>query len=148
MIMPVFHYALKPAGYLLLGASESIGEFTDLSEPVDKRYKIYVKKVASSVPIHLPLLHKEYGERSLPALLVVRGEAAESLRGELNAQRETNRIIINRFAPPGVLVDDALQILQFRGSIGTYLERLAEDELRRAQDGARMPDAAAARREQ
>jgi two-component system CheB/CheR fusion protein len=93
-------------------------------------------------------LHKEYGERSLPALLVVRGEAAESLRGELNAQRETNRIIINRFAPPGVLVDDALQILQFRGSIGTYLERLAEDELRRAQDGARMPDAAAARREQ
>jgi hypothetical protein len=87
MIMPVFHYALKPVGYLLLGASESIGEFTDLFEAVDKRYKIYVKKVASSVPIHLPLLHKEYGERSLPALLVVRGEAAESLRGELNTRQ-------------------------------------------------------------
>ncbi|MGR6036540.1 MAG: CheR family methyltransferase [Candidatus Nitrosoglobus sp.] len=133
MIMPVFHYALKPVGYLLLGASESIGEFTDLFEAVDKRYKIYVKKVASSVPIHLPLLHKEYGERSLPALLVVRGEAAESLRGELNAQLETDRIIINRFAPLGVLADDALQILQFRESTGTYLERLAIDDLVRSQ---------------
>ena len=32
-----FHYALKPEGFLFLGASESIGGFTDLFEPVDKK---------------------------------------------------------------------------------------------------------------
>ena len=36
-----FHYALKPEGCLFLGASESIGGFTDLFEPVDKKHKIY-----------------------------------------------------------------------------------------------------------
>src|SRR4029077_830310 len=32
--MPTFHYALKPGGFLFLGASESIGSFTELFEPV------------------------------------------------------------------------------------------------------------------
>ena len=36
--MPTFHFALKPRGFLLLGASESIGGFTDLFEPVDKKH--------------------------------------------------------------------------------------------------------------
>ena len=43
--MPTFHYALKPEGFLFLGASESIGSFTDLFEPADKKHKIYVKKL-------------------------------------------------------------------------------------------------------
>ena len=42
--LPTFHYALKPEGFLFLGASESIGSFTDLFEPVDKKHKIYSKK--------------------------------------------------------------------------------------------------------
>lgn len=43
-ILPIFHYALKPEGYLFLGASESIGQFTDLFEAVDKKLKIYSRK--------------------------------------------------------------------------------------------------------
>src|SRR5262249_48137353 len=43
--MPIFHYALNPAGYLLLGPSETVGVFSDLFELVDKRAKIYAKKV-------------------------------------------------------------------------------------------------------
>ncbi|MGH8564729.1 MAG: chemotaxis protein CheB [Gammaproteobacteria bacterium] len=36
-----FHYALKPKGFLFLGASESIGGFTDLFEPVDKKQDLF-----------------------------------------------------------------------------------------------------------
>src|SRR5262249_19917305 len=43
--MPIFHYALNPVGYLLLGPSETVGVFSDLFELVDKRAKIYAKKV-------------------------------------------------------------------------------------------------------
>ena len=43
-ILPAFHYALKPDGFLFLGASESIGPFTDLFEPVDKKLKIFSRK--------------------------------------------------------------------------------------------------------
>ncbi len=46
-ILPTFHYALKPAGYLMLGKSEGIGEFSDLFLVKHKTNKIYVKKAST-----------------------------------------------------------------------------------------------------
>lgn len=46
-VMSVFHYSLKPTGFLMLGGSETIGAFSDLFILVDKRYRIYSKKSAS-----------------------------------------------------------------------------------------------------
>jgi two-component system CheB/CheR fusion protein len=43
-ILPLFHYALNPNGILFLGSSETVGGFTDLFIPLDKKYKIYTKK--------------------------------------------------------------------------------------------------------
>ena len=43
-LLPLFHYALSPGGYLFLGASESVGEFGDLFAVVDRRAKIYRAK--------------------------------------------------------------------------------------------------------
>ena len=43
-IIPSLHYALKPSGILLLGASETIGSFTDLFKLEDKKHKLYSKK--------------------------------------------------------------------------------------------------------
>ena len=53
--LPTFHYALKPQGFLFLGASESIAGFTDLFEPVDKKHKIYSRKAAPTPTFHLPV---------------------------------------------------------------------------------------------
>src|SRR5262245_1415794 len=46
----LFHYALRPDGYLMLGVSENIATFTDLFSLVDKRHKIYAKR---SIPNRL-----------------------------------------------------------------------------------------------
>lgn len=46
-IIPTFHYALKPEGFLFLGVAESIGSFANLFEPIDKKLKIYSKKADS-----------------------------------------------------------------------------------------------------
>ncbi|EAR21039.1 PAS domain S-box protein [Nitrococcus mobilis] len=119
-VLLTLHYALKPQRFLLLGASESGGGFTDLFEPIDKKHKIYIKK-AGPMPAFQRSLRKERSERSLPFLPTGQEAAAEDLRGELNAQREADRIVVNRFGPPGVLVNDKLQVLQFRGSTGAYL---------------------------
>ena len=65
--IPTLYYALKPAGYLFLGASESIGGFTELFKPVAKRHKIYVKKPTQGRAFHVP--RKEgRDERALPLL--------------------------------------------------------------------------------
>ena len=45
-MIPLFHYTLNPGGILFLGTSESIGEFTDLFEPFNSKWKLYNEKKA------------------------------------------------------------------------------------------------------
>ena len=50
--------------------------------------------------------------------------AADARRGE-GAQREADRILLARYTPPGVLITDDLEILQFHGDTSAYLSPLA-----------------------
>lgn len=147
--IPTFHYALKPDGFLLLGASESIGGFTDLFEPVDKKNKVYSKRPAPTPTFHLPV-NRERSEKfsaarrpPLPIRQTDESEAPAALRGELNAQREADRITVNQFAPPGVLVNSELQVLQFRGPTEPYLQppagKASFDVLKMAREGLMLP---------
>ena len=53
-VVPIFHYALKPNGYLLLGRSETIGSFADLFSLAHREQKIYAKKpTATRLPPEL-----------------------------------------------------------------------------------------------
>ena len=146
--IPLFHYALKPRGFLLLGASESIGGFTELFEPVDKKHKIYFRKSAPAQALQLPFKN-QHGEQSLglrppvPMQQPAGAELPEGSRGEINAQREADRITVTQFAPPGVLVDAELQVLQFRGPTGAFLEppigKASFDVLKMAREGLMLP---------
>ena len=116
-VIPTFHYALNPGGFLLLGASETIGVFTDLFGVVDQNRRIYCKKAA---------VMREYPHFSAKG---VPGTAKNNRHNILPAavtptdwQREADRIVLTRYAPAGVLVNDNLDILQFRGKTSPYLE--------------------------
>lgn len=149
-LLPAFHYALRQDGFLFLGASESIGGFTDLFEAVDKKHKIYSKKPAQTPGFQLPV-RRDRSERPAigqPRRIVASGSASgrgelEGFRGELNSQREADRVTINRYSPPGVLVNGELQILQFRGPTGLYLEppsgKASFDVLKMARQGLMLP---------
>lgn len=147
-IIPVFHYALKPLGFLFLGASESVGGFTDLFEPVDKKQKIYSRKDAPTPHFQLPV-KKDRGETSRHPTRSqfphgnVAEEPAQKLPGGLNAEREADRLTVNRFAPPGVLINDEMQILQFRGPVSGYLQppsgKATFDVLKMAREGLMLP---------
>lgn len=115
-ILPVFHYALKPSGYLLLGSSETIGSFAEYFNLLDKKHKIYVPKPNSRPPM------LEFGGRPHfnAGLAVLHGNAEASSGFDL--QKEADRILLNRFAPPGVIINDDFQILHFRGRTGRFLE--------------------------
>lgn len=149
-VLPAFHYALKPEGYLFLGASESIGPFANLFAPVDKKQKIFSRKAAANLAFQLPL----WGERSTHPLSLPgpkpravpaggRDGAPEAFLGELNAEREADRVTLNQFAPPSVLIDADLRILQFRGPTGAYLEpptgKASFDLLKMAREGLLLP---------
>jgi two-component system CheB/CheR fusion protein len=121
-IIPIFHYALKPHGYLLLGSSESIGDSNELFELIDKRNKIYFKKTTTYRPSvevgRFAALHP-----LLPAPAPV-GRPKEEIPST-DLQERVDRLLLRRYSPSGVLINDRMEVLQFRGQTGPYLEHQA-----------------------
>jgi two-component system CheB/CheR fusion protein len=152
-LIPMFHYALKPDGFLFLGASESIGGFSELFEPLDKKHKIYSRKGSRTPILKLPPKKEREGLEPSPHLdrtrvetpLLVDGHEARNhnLHSEVSSLREADRVTVSKYSPPGVLVNAALQIVQFRGPTGAYLEpptgKASFDVLKMARSGLMMP---------
>jgi two-component system CheB/CheR fusion protein len=117
--MQVFHYALRPEGFLLLGPSESVGQASNLFALADQHHRLYSRSPASP-GLGLDLEPPGGAPYNRPGE-VASGDTAIPL--ELDSlQREADRVLLARFAPASLLVDEALNILQFRGETGPYLE--------------------------
>ncbi|MGZ8937988.1 MAG: chemotaxis protein CheB [Limisphaerales bacterium] len=120
-IFPNLHYALKPGGFLFLGASESVGSFTHLFSPVDKKQKIFLKKPSVTHPYRLPVSESHPAERK-GGPVVQHNSPSEAFLVEPIALREADRLMVKQFAPPSVLIDANFQVLQFRGATREFLE--------------------------
>ena len=132
--MSVFHYSLKPTGFLLLGKSEAIGRFPDLFASVDRKYRIYSKKPSSTrLDLDLPGAMSGFKKAEI---------SRETGAAEFDYQKEAERILLSK-APAGVVVDDLLQILHFQGQTGPYLEPAPGDAsfnvIKMAREGIRVP---------
>ncbi|MFZ5448721.1 MAG: chemotaxis protein CheB [Thermodesulfobacteriota bacterium] len=142
-IIPIFHFALKPNGFLVLGKSEAIGAFQEMFTLVDKKHRFYLKKeLPGRVPLTFSL--EAYAERED---LSIRVMAPGELTSALDLQREADRIVLARFAPAGVVVDEDMKILQFRGHTGPFLEPMPGEAslnlLRMVREGLRAEMGAA-----
>ena len=119
-VLPILHYALKPKGFLLLGSSESISGFIEYFETFDKKNRICVRKPLSrpsQLPFPTAVNSYEYSGE-LETLSTKRGKAGKS---EIDIQREADHLVLNQYAPAGVIIDDNLDIIQFRGDTSPYL---------------------------
>ncbi len=115
-IIPVFHYALNPSGHLILGTSESVGEFSDLFALVDNRHKIYSRKTA------VARLPADFGAGNYADRLQAAEKAAGAIvRPLADLQRAADLMVLANYAPPGVVVNDQMNILQFRGQTDRFL---------------------------
>jgi two-component system CheB/CheR fusion protein len=118
-VLPIFHYALNPGGHLLLGTSETVGASAELFSLVDRRHKLYRKKLTA----YRPSLAFTYREPAAERHEDPRQRPTEGHREE-DPQREADRLVLARYGPPGVIINDAMEILHFRGHTGPYLEPL------------------------
>jgi two-component system CheB/CheR fusion protein len=114
-VMSIFHYSLRPNGYLLLGSSETIGSFGDLFSVVDRKHKIYRKRAAAS------RLSVDF-EPSAPRERAERVRMEEEIVSPVNVFREADRVMLSRYSPPGVLINENMEVLQFRGRTSLFLE--------------------------
>ena len=123
-VMQVFHYALRPQGFLLLGPSESVGQATDLFELADKPHRLFTRKPA--MPGSMGDLSPSRSGAGFPGRT---GDADDREPGSLldadTVHREAERLLLARYAPAGVLVDEALNVLHFHGEPGAYLEHVS-----------------------
>ena len=116
-VLATFHYCLNEPGFLLLGRTESLTGFSQLFKPVNK-----VQKLAARVPGPSRLRFSP-GTELAPVPVPVRGHAAtEHARPPPDETRRIDRLLLSRYAPPGIVVNDKLEITQFRGHTGAYLE--------------------------
>ncbi len=117
-LIPFFHYALKPGGFLLLGGAETVGNFLDLFEPVDQKTKLFSKR-----PVQSPSLTRMEGElpdpKSAQLLADFTGQTALM---QPDLRRETDRLLMAKYCPPAIVVDSGMRIVQFRGNVAPFLD--------------------------
>ena len=114
-VLSILHYALKPAGFLVLGPSESIGTLSDAFHHIAKSHKIYGMRPAASTPA--PRLSESRRAEG-------RVDSRRRIEGHVGAEvlREADRLVLAKHAPPGVIVDDQMNLVQVRGRTAPYLE--------------------------
>ena len=112
-LIPLFHYALRPNGYLFLGPSESVSGHKELFSPINAKHRISQRKataISSSA-----LLTSASGYRGSLRPLDTPGEAEPDLH------QLTQRILLDEFAPKAVIVTEEGQILSASGEMQRYL---------------------------
>src|SRR6059036_3210412 len=119
-VLSIFHYALKDPGFLMLGVAETVGPLADFFSIVDKKYRVYAKR---------PTWRRfDLGLGSLDRVIARKGtsraarSADEAGRSRSDLLQEVDRLLLSKYAPAGVLVNEAAKILQFRGHTSPYLE--------------------------
>src|SRR5438309_2923676 len=135
-IMPIFHYALKPRGFLMLGGAEGIiGTGSDLFELMDRKHKIYCRKSTPSG------LHFDFAASQYPTHLA--SDKQTQKRGGvvqlLDLRKEADRILLTKYAPVAGVINDDMEVLESRGHVSLYLElasgRASFNVLKMAREG-------------
>jgi two-component system, chemotaxis family, CheB/CheR fusion protein len=115
-VLRVLHYSLKPAGFLVLGHSESVGDAAELFALIDRDNRIYAAK---HVNVATPL---DFGS-SIRASATHERPPFVGARPMLSLAHHADRKILEQFAPPGVVINENLDIVYFRGSSERYLQQ-------------------------
>jgi two-component system CheB/CheR fusion protein len=117
-ILQTFHCALRPEGYLVLGTSESISTETDLFYSLDKKYKVYHRSTPD-----LPVKN-EFPLRLQPIKFATISTHPEKtpMPNSSKIQQYAEKLILEKYSPPGVVINHDMQILQFIGQTDNFIQ--------------------------
>ena len=115
-VLTTFHYSLNPKGILLLGKTETISGVPDLFAAAAKNDKLFSRK---NVPGRFMHVASERSEQFI-------SNADTNLNNEIlrtDFQKTADDIILRKYTPAGVIVNEAMDILHFRGNTSSFLEQ-------------------------
>jgi two-component system CheB/CheR fusion protein len=115
-VIAAAHYCLRRPGYLFLGPAESGAGVAKWFAPAGQNQGLFVRKPGSSTFRFSP----QSGLPSFP------GQESEVKRAgpttDRVVAREVDDEILDRYGPPGVVINDRMEVVQFRGRTGPFLE--------------------------
>jgi two-component system CheB/CheR fusion protein len=115
-VIPLFHYALNPNGYLFLGTSENVTRHSRLFATLDKSHRIFQRRDQSERRLpEFPLTAPDAMHRKLPS-------PSPALAAESSLKVVAERQLVDRYAPAYVVINTEGEMLQSSGRTGKYLE--------------------------
>ncbi|MDF1754162.1 MAG: PAS domain S-box protein [Verrucomicrobiales bacterium] len=133
-LIPLFHFALRPGGYLFLGPSENISSHGELFHTIDSRNRISRRK-GTAIP-------------NAPSINVRQNQQSSILEGPASAEEITDltalaqRVVLDEFAPKYVVIDETGQIRNSSADVEKYIRIGSGDYhnniIRMAVDGLRI----------
>ncbi len=117
-LLTLFHYSLRAGGCLFLGTSETISEFRDLFQTLDKKSKVFRRKEAARQPgrhLNFPGLETTSAagdDQDVEPHVSVRVPLRDSVV----------HMLASDFAPPTVVVSESGEIVHVHGRTGQFLE--------------------------
>jgi two-component system, chemotaxis family, CheB/CheR fusion protein len=114
-VLRILHYSLNPEGVLMLGTSETVGDSPDLFSLTDRKNKLYSRKSVVEP-------RSDFSFAVAPLSFPERPRGAQESRPGLSLQQLADRKVIERYSPPGLLLNENLEILQYRGRMAPYLD--------------------------
>jgi two-component system CheB/CheR fusion protein len=118
-----FHYALNDGGCLMLGKSETIGTAEELFTTVNKKLKIYSRKKNSGV-YKLPIITSRAAQTSLTGKKSIATAIPKrpTVATHGNLGNVFDAVLLAHYMPASVIINNDMEILQFRGSTEMYLK--------------------------
>jgi two-component system CheB/CheR fusion protein len=117
-LLPIFHHALKPGGILMLGPSETFGTHADLFSTLNRKWKLY-RCIDTPGAYKLPKMPAQAASFGPQTAAAVPNSAP--LFG-LPVAAQLQEVLLNRFAPPSLVVNTRGDIIYIHGRTGAYLE--------------------------
>lgn len=114
-VIPVFHYSLNPDGYLFLGKSETVGQFTDLFMTVEGKAKIFQRKRGDKIsPVRFATFTPKGGNK--PS-----GSQKKDAKKLLTVPEMVKETLYNTFDHSYVVVDSNLDVIHISGDVRMFL---------------------------
>ena len=146
-LVPLFHYSLRPGGFLFLGTAETVGEFSDLFSTVDRKWKLFRRRetelsAEEVIDLHSLRHHETKGPRPesrFPGAPV-----------GINYREAVEKLMLESYSPSGVVINEHSEILYVHGKTGKYLEpapgSITMNVVSMAREGLRLELASAIRK--
>jgi two-component system CheB/CheR fusion protein len=117
--LATFHYSLNHDGILVLGKSEAVGSSPAHFAQVEKEYKVFVRKnnMLARIPSEMSIRRHSFVADNKTSTLKNTGTLPPH-----DLDKLVDNWLLSHFMPASVIVDQDMEILQFRGSTGLFLE--------------------------